>query len=62
MPKQKWTTVMNHRSYEIQINAFPEPQTASGFGYRVNDPAFLPDYKRFATVQDAVEAIDKATK
>lgn len=58
MKKQKWKTVLTHRSYEIQVL----DGAAFDFGYRINDPAFLPDYKRYKTVAEAVEAIDQATK
>jgi hypothetical protein len=58
MVKQKWVTVLTHRSYEIQIL----DGATHNIGYRINDPAFLPDYKRYATVAEAVEAIDKETK
>lgn len=58
MAKQTWVTVLTHRSYHIQVlNG-----ATHSFGYRVNDPAFLPDYKRFNTVAEAVEAIDEQTK
>jgi hypothetical protein len=58
MIKQKWVTVLTHRSYDIQHL----DGATFDFDYRINDPAFLPDYKRFKTVGEAVEAIDKATK
>lgn len=58
MTKQRWVTVLTHRSYPIQVlNG-----ATHSFGYRVNDPVFLPDYKQFNTVAEAVEAIDEQTK
>ncbi|MFC5528416.1 dUTP diphosphatase [Cohnella yongneupensis] len=32
------------------------------FGYRINDPAFNPEITRYNTVEEAVNAIDEATK
>ncbi len=58
MKKQIWVTVLTHQSYQIQVlNG-----ATHNFGYRIDDPAFLPDYKRYATVAEAVEAIDEETK
>jgi hypothetical protein len=60
--KQKWKTVKIHRSYEIQINELPDPLSPNGFGYRIKDPAFLPDYARYKTIEQAVMEIDKRTE
>jgi hypothetical protein len=49
---------LTHRSYEIKVL----DGSTFDFGYIVDDPAFLPDYKRFKTIVEAVEAIDKETK
>jgi hypothetical protein len=58
MIKQKWVTVFTHRSYKIKVlNG-----ATHDIGYIIDDPAFMPDYKRYNTVAEAVEAIDKATK
>jgi len=58
MNKKKWVTVLVHRSYHIKIL----DGATFDLGYIVDDPAFNPEFKRFQTVQEAVEAIDKATK
>lgn len=62
MARQKWVTVLVHRSYKIQVNQLVDPVSKQGFGYRIDDPAFLPDYKRYNTVDAAVKAIDEKTK
>ncbi|MCA0754928.1 hypothetical protein KP806_07685 [Paenibacillus sp. N4] len=61
MPRQKWTTVKVHRSYEIQINSLPDPRVPNGFGYRINDPAFLPEFKLYNSVAEAIDEIDDET-
>jgi hypothetical protein len=52
-PKQNWITVMNHRTYDIQVL----DGAKHDFGYRVNDPVFYDD--RFNTVAEAVDAVEK---
>lgn len=64
--KQKWNTVITHRSYKIQLNSYKglgiSPYAfPSGFAYRIDDPAFLPESNFYNTVSDAVQAIDKQT-
>jgi hypothetical protein len=58
MTNQKWITVYTHRSYPIKVLQ----GATHDIGYMIDDPAFLPDYKRYNTVADAVKAIDEATK